>query len=173
MSTLSMPSSLIHSGVAPTRTSSGCTFKPANQYLGSMASTNLPYTSNNGLSLKLYKTRRSMTVHSSYSEGRTRGSGAGIFVGAFVLGGIVAGTLSCIYAPQIRNALAGADKEDIMRKLPKFIYDEEKALEKKRKLLADKIAQLNAAIDDVSSQLRTNEEPNGSAVYLNELEADV
>ncbi|CAM8922083.1 unnamed protein product [Rhodiola kirilowii] len=114
-----------------------------------------------------------MTVHSSYSEGRTRGSGAGIFVGAFVLGGIVAGTLSCIYAPQIRNALAGADKEDIMRKLPKFIYDEEKALEKKRKLLADKIAQLNAAIDDVSSQLRTNEEPNGSAVYLNELEADV
>lgn len=46
-------------------------------------------------------------------------------------------------------------------------------MQKKRKLLTDKIAQLNAAIDDVSSQLRTDEEPNGSAVYLNEMEADL
>ena len=30
---------------------------------------------------------------------------------------------------QISKALAGADKKDLMRKLPKFIYDEEKALE--------------------------------------------
>jgi len=30
---------------------------------------------------------------------------------------------------QICKALAGADRKDLMRKLPKFIYDEEKALE--------------------------------------------
>lgn len=31
--------------------------------------------------------------------------------------------------PQISKALAGADRKDLMRRLPKFIYDEEKALE--------------------------------------------
>ena len=30
---------------------------------------------------------------------------------------------------QISKALAGADRKDLMRKLPKFIYDEEKTLE--------------------------------------------
>lgn len=30
---------------------------------------------------------------------------------------------------QISKALAGADRKDLMRRLPKFIYDEEKALE--------------------------------------------
>ena len=30
---------------------------------------------------------------------------------------------------QISRALAGADSKDLMRKLPKFMYDEEKALE--------------------------------------------
>lgn len=35
-----------------------------------------------------------------------------------------------VFVPvQISKALAGADKKDLMRKLPKFIYDEEKALE--------------------------------------------
>lgn len=32
---------------------------------------------------------------------------------------------------QISKALAGADRKDLMRRLPKFIYDEEKALEVK------------------------------------------
>lgn len=100
-----------------------------------------------------------------------RPSGASIFVGGFVLGGIVVGTLGCIYAPQISKALTGADRKDLMRKLPKFIYDEEKALERTRKILTDKIAQLNSAIDDVSSQLRANDEPNGVAVTPDELEA--
>uniref|UniRef100_A0A7N0SZU6 Uncharacterized protein n=1 Tax=Kalanchoe fedtschenkoi TaxID=63787 RepID=A0A7N0SZU6_KALFE len=171
MSTLAMPSFLIHSGITPTRRSSGCRLKPVDQYLGSVASTKLSRNSNNASILQLKTCRQSMAIHASYSEGRRRGNGARIFVGAFVLGGIVAGALSCIYAPKIHNALAGADKEEFMRKLPKFIYDEDKALEKKRKVLADKIAQLNSAIDDVSSQLRTDDEPNGSAVYLKELEA--
>jgi len=30
---------------------------------------------------------------------------------------------------QISKAIAGADRKDLMRKLPKFVYDEEKALE--------------------------------------------
>ncbi|GKV30224.1 hypothetical protein SLEP1_g39062 [Rubroshorea leprosula] len=44
-----------------------------------------------------------------------------------------------------------------MKKLPKFIYDEEKALEKNRQMLEDKIAQLNFAIDDVSAQLHATD----------------
>ncbi|KAL6993345.1 hypothetical protein U1Q18_011461, partial [Sarracenia purpurea var. burkii] len=102
-----------------------------------------------------------------------RPSSASIFVGGFVLGGIAVGTLGCIYAPQISKALTGADRKDLMRKLPKFIYDEEKALERTRKILTEKIAQLNAAIDDVSSQLHTDDAPNGAAVKPDELEPSV
>ncbi|KAL0440471.1 UNVERIFIED_CONTAM: hypothetical protein Slati_2530100 [Sesamum latifolium] len=76
-----------------------------------------------------------------------RPSSASIFVGGFILGGLIVGTLGCVYAPQISKALADTDKKDLMKKLPKFIYDEEKALEKQRKKLAEKIDQLNAAID--------------------------
>ncbi|XP_041022337.1 uncharacterized protein LOC121263490 isoform X2 [Juglans microcarpa x Juglans regia] len=100
---------------------------------------------------------------------------ASIFVGGFVLGGIVVGTLGCIYAPQISKALAGADRKDLMRRLPKFIYDEEKALERTRKILTEKIAQLNSAIDDVSAQLRADDAPNanGAAVNSDEVEASI
>nr|CAD1844681.1 unnamed protein product [Ananas comosus var. bracteatus] len=98
-------------------------------------------------------------------------SSASVFVGGFVLGGLIVGTLGCVYAPQISKALAGADRKDLMRKLPKFLYDEEKALEKTRKILTEKIAQLNEAIDDVSSQLRAGDGPNGVAVASDEVEA--
>uniref|UniRef100_G3MKZ6 Uncharacterized protein n=1 Tax=Amblyomma maculatum TaxID=34609 RepID=G3MKZ6_AMBMU len=114
--------------------------------------------------------RRQISVQCAYSEGE-RPSNAGIFIGGFVLGGLIMGTLGCVYAPQISRTLAGADKKDLMRKLPKFIYDEEKALEKTRKILTEKIAQLNAAIDDVSSQLRADDDPNGAAVTSDEVEA--
>ncbi|THG06900.1 hypothetical protein TEA_016622 [Camellia sinensis var. sinensis] len=96
-----------------------------------------------------------------------RPSSASIFVGGFVLGGIVVGALGCIYAPQISKALAGADRKDLMKKLSKFICDEEKALERTRKILTEKIAQLNSAIDDVSSQLRADDTPNGTAQSMN------
>uniref|UniRef100_A0A7N2MPB5 Uncharacterized protein n=1 Tax=Quercus lobata TaxID=97700 RepID=A0A7N2MPB5_QUELO len=62
-------------------------------------------------------------------------------------------------------SLAGADKKDLMRKLPKFIYDEEKTLEK--------IAQLNSAIDDVSAQLHGDDAPNGVAVNSDEVGASM
>lgn len=49
--------------------------------------------------------------------------------------------------------------------------------QKQRKKLAEKIEQLNAAIDDVSLQLRTddapNDAPNGVAVNSDEVEAAI
>ncbi|KAM4099451.1 hypothetical protein ACJW30_07G160700 [Castanea mollissima] len=60
-----------------------------------------------------------------------------------------------------------------MRKLPKFIYDEEKALERNRKILTEKIAQLNSAIDDVSAQLQGDDAPNGAAVNSDEVGASM
>ncbi|CAD5182032.1 unnamed protein product [Musa acuminata subsp. malaccensis] len=83
----------------------------------------------------------------------------------------MAGTLACVYAPQISKALTGTDKKDLIRKLPKFIYNEEKASEKSRKALAEKIAQLDSTIEDVSSQFRPDDEPNGVAVTSDEFEA--
>ncbi|KAL8088399.1 hypothetical protein AgCh_038248 [Apium graveolens] len=114
--------------------------------------------------------QRALAVQASYSDGGRPSSG-GTFISGFVLGGIIIGTLGAVYAPQISKALAGADKKDIMRKLPKFIYDEEKALERTRKILSEKIEQLNSAIDDISAQLRTEDSPNGVAVSADEIEA--
>lgn len=42
-----------------------------------------------------------------------------------------------------------------------------------RKILTEKIAQLNSAIDDVSAQLHADDEPNGAAVAPDELEASI
>ncbi|KAF1893604.1 hypothetical protein Lal_00002104 [Lupinus albus] len=64
----------------------------------------------------------------------------------------------------ISIAIAAADGKELMRKLPNFIYDEEKALEKTQKVLALKIEELNSAIDDVSAQLREQDAPNGVPV---------
>ncbi|KAL1823261.1 hypothetical protein DCAR_0311135 [Daucus carota subsp. sativus] len=133
------------------------------------------FAGNGGLAKLTFQTtrqtrRRSLAVQASYSDGGRPSSGS-IFIGGFVLGGILVGTLGAVYAPQISKALAGADKKDLMRKLPKFIYDEEKALERTRKILSEKIEQLNSAIDDVSAQLRTEDSPNGVAVDTDEIEA--
>ncbi|KAG8377243.1 hypothetical protein BUALT_Bualt08G0008000 [Buddleja alternifolia] len=114
--------------------------------------------------------RRALIVQANYSDGGRSNSGS-IFVGGFVLGGLIVGTLGCVYAPQISKALTGADKKDLMKKLPKFIYDEEKALEKQRKKLAEKIEQLNSAIDNVSTQLRSEEPPTEEALSVDDIEA--
>ncbi|KAJ9128429.1 hypothetical protein P3X46_035030 [Hevea brasiliensis] len=134
--------------------------------------TNLSFSLNCPGKLQLTTSRRAFTVKAANSD-TGRPSSAGIFVGGFVLGGLIVGALGCVYAPQISKALAGTDRKDLMRKLPKFIYDEEKALEKTRKILTEKIAQLNSAIDDVSAQLRSEDTPNGVAVNSDEIEAAI
>ncbi|KAF5462260.1 hypothetical protein F2P56_018282 [Juglans regia] len=150
----------------------GSSLKPLGQFLGNAAPTNRLLSTNRMGKLQLSMSRRPLIVQAGYSD-RGGPSSASIFAGGFVLGGLIVGALSCVYAPQISKTLAGADRKDLMRKLPKFIYDEEKALEKTRKVLAEKIAQLNSAIDDVSTQLRSEETPNGADVISDEVEAAI
>ncbi|BAT99859.1 uncharacterized protein LOC124843957 isoform X2 [Vigna umbellata] len=129
-----------------------------------------------GSSFRAKTSRNQPLVIRAGGDGGRSISGS-IFVGGFVLGGLIVGALGCIYAPQISMAIAGADRKDLMRKLPKFVYDEDKALEKTRKVLTEKIAQLNSAIDGVSAQLRSdvspNEDPDELAVNSEEMEASV
>nr|GMD58233.1 TRNA (guanine-N(7)-)-methyltransferase [Ipomoea batatas] len=162
---------------------SGTPLMQAEQCLSSNRVVFIPTSQQRAKPLKF----RSLAVKASVDGGRS--NGAASFVGGFVLGGIIAGALGCIYAPQISKVLAGAeipDKKDLMRKLPKFIYDEEKALEfhynmyilscceqRTRKILSAKIEQLNTAIDSMSSQLYTKDAPNGIAVNPDELEASI
>ncbi|KAG8369293.1 hypothetical protein BUALT_Bualt15G0136300 [Buddleja alternifolia] len=159
-------SSVVISNTPALRLSSGSSLKSADQ---GMAPTNLAFSFTG--TRRSFVQRRALAVQASYSDGG-RPSSASIFVGGFVLGGLIVGTLGAVYAPQISKALTAADKKDLMKKLPKFIYDEEKALEKQRKKLAEKIEQLNSAIDNVSNQLRSEEEPpNGAAVSSDDIEA--
>ena len=72
----------------------------------------------------------------------------------FVVGGVVFGTLGFLFAPQISRALLG---EEQRIRLPRFLEDEDMDPEVTKQNLAEKIAQLNAAIDDVSAQLKTQE----------------
>ncbi|KAK3010640.1 hypothetical protein RJ639_012343 [Escallonia herrerae] len=171
--------SLVLSKNHPSLLSSGSHFKSVDLCKGNGAVTNLSFSPK----VQFHSIKRALTVQAGYSDGGRPSSGS-IFVGGFVLGGIIVGTLGCVYAPQISKALAGADKKDLMRKLPKFIYDEEKALEsvnlrgkgrsnRTRKILSEKIAQLNSAIDDVSAQLRSEDAPNGVAVNPDDIEAVV
>uniref|UniRef100_A0A2P2IX94 Localized to the inner membrane of the chloroplast n=1 Tax=Rhizophora mucronata TaxID=61149 RepID=A0A2P2IX94_RHIMU len=151
---------------------SGSALNPTNKCLHHIAPAKLSFTPNRSNNVRIPTSRSILTVRAAYSDGG-RPNSAGIFVGGFVLGGLIVGTLGCVYAPQISKVLAGTDRKDLMRKLPKFIYDEEKALEKTRKILTEKIAQLNSAIDDVSAQLRSEDAPNGVASNSDEVEAAI
>ncbi|CAN6579977.1 unnamed protein product [Malus baccata var. baccata] len=142
----------------------GSSLKPSQQYLGSVAPTNFSLNSKHFGKVQLSNSKRTISVQAAYSDGG-RSNSSSIFVSGFVLGGLIVGTLGAV------KALAGADRKDLMRKLPKFIYDEDKALEKTRKVLAAKIAQLNSAIDDVSGQLRPEDDPDEVPVNSEEVEA--
>ncbi|KAI8536761.1 hypothetical protein RHMOL_Rhmol10G0281700 [Rhododendron molle] len=87
-------------------------------------------------------------------------SSASIFVGGFLLGGVVVGTLGCKYAPEISKALVGEERRELIKKLPKSIHDlEENALEITREVLAENIGQLNSALEDVSALILGNDAP--------------
>lgn len=81
--------------------------------------------------------------------------GSGGFWPGFVVGGVVCGVLGFVFAPQISRTLLGDDQR---LRLPRFLEDDENVdPEVTKQNLADKIAQLNAAIDDVSAQLKAQE----------------
>ncbi|KAM5573932.1 hypothetical protein ABKV19_013450 [Rosa sericea] len=164
--------SAISNSLALTTNPSGSSLKQSQQCLGFMAPTNLSLNSNRAGNVQLSSSKRSFAVQASYSDGGRSNSGS-IFISGFVLGGLIVGTLGCVYAPQISKTLAGADGKELMRKLPNFLYDEEKEVEKTRKVLAEKIAQLNSAIDGVSGQLRTKEDPDEVPVSADDVEATI
>ena len=76
------------------------------------------------------------------------------FWSGFVVGGVVCGVLGYVFAPNISRAILGDDQS---LKLPRFLEPTEEDPEITKQNLADKIAQLNAAIDDVSAQLKSQE----------------
>ncbi|KAI4314667.1 hypothetical protein L6164_027555 [Bauhinia variegata] len=150
---------------------SGSSLKPTDQSFLKINSNDVSPGSSVRGKVRLARRKMPLLVRASGDGGRS--NSASIFVGGFILGGLVVGALGCVYAPQISKALTGEERKELMRKLPKFIYDEEKALEKTRKILTEKIAQLNTAIDEVSSQLRADGSSNGSAASSDEIEASV
>ncbi|XP_058188331.1 uncharacterized protein LOC131304889 isoform X1 [Rhododendron vialii] len=152
-----LSSSIVSVRIPRTDSLSGSSLMRVNQSLGS----GKLFVSPTGLGkAKPLKYRKALTVQASRDDGGP--SSASIFVGGFVLGGVLVGALGCIYAPQISKVLVGEQRKQLMRKLPKFIYDEEKALEKTRKILTAKIEQLNSAIDEVASQIHGDNTPKST-----------
>ncbi|XP_058188332.1 uncharacterized protein LOC131304889 isoform X2 [Rhododendron vialii] len=151
-----LSSSIVSVRIPRTDSLSGSSLMRVNQSLGS----GKLFVSPTGLGkAKPLKYRKALTVQARDDGGP---SSASIFVGGFVLGGVLVGALGCIYAPQISKVLVGEQRKQLMRKLPKFIYDEEKALEKTRKILTAKIEQLNSAIDEVASQIHGDNTPKST-----------
>ncbi|KAH7434217.1 hypothetical protein KP509_06G005900 [Ceratopteris richardii] len=101
-----------------------------------------------------------LLVRASYSEKR---SGGGDFFAGFVLGGAIFGTLGYLFAPQINKLVSAVEREidESSRRLPKGFDDDEEGLARTRRNLNAKIAQLNAAIDSVSAQLRADNQSDG------------
>ncbi|PWA34946.1 hypothetical protein CTI12_AA614220 [Artemisia annua] len=145
--------------------SSGCSLKRHDQGLNKLS-----FGQSRVGKTQLVTSKRTLSIQARYSDDGGSNSGSA-FIGGFVLGGVLVGTLGCILAPQISKALAGTDKKELLKKLPNFIYDEEKALEKTRQKLAQKIAELNSAIDDVSSQLKSDDDEPANGVVPDETEA--
>ncbi|XP_031130194.1 uncharacterized protein LOC116031959 [Ipomoea triloba] len=164
---MALSNSLVLSKSKPLHLSSGFCLKSVDQ---SVCPTTLSFNPRRARNSSV--SGSSFVVQAKYSE--NDGGNSTAFVGGFILGGLIVGTLGCVFAPQISYALAGADridKKDLMKKLPKFIYDEEKALERQRKKLAEKIEQLNTAIDDISSQMKHGD--SDEAVVNSEVGAEV
>ncbi|KAH7426636.1 hypothetical protein KP509_10G009400 [Ceratopteris richardii] len=91
-------------------------------------------------------------VQAQYSDKR---SGAGDFLAGFVFGGVIAGALGYLFAPQINKLVSTIEREfDESRGF--YSDDDDEALVRTRRNLNEKIAQLNAAIDNVSAQLKAD-----------------
>eukprot|EP00879_Flechtneria_rotunda_P000995 GHRR01001129.1.p2 GENE.GHRR01001129.1~~GHRR01001129.1.p2 ORF type:complete len:145 (+),score=44.97 GHRR01001129.1:120-554(+) len=83
---------------------------------------------------------------------RAESRGDSNFLAGFVVGGVVFGALGFLLAPQISKTLLN---EDARVRLPRFLEDDvPKDPEATKQDLIDKIAQLNASIDEVAAQLK-------------------
>ncbi|KAL6503992.1 hypothetical protein OROGR_025915 [Orobanche gracilis] len=98
------------------------------------------------------RTNPKLSIHAQY-DNRSSGSGAD-FVAGLVLGGAVFGTLAYVFAPQIGRSLLNENEHGFRRAKEPIYYDGDGGLERTRQTLEEKISQLNAAIDNVSSRLR-------------------
>lgn len=107
-----------------------------------------------------------------------RRDGSSGFTAGFILGGVVFGALGFLFAPQISSALLSDDQSRL--KLPRFLDDDAdgdgrggsaRGQPMTKQDLADRIAQLNSAIDDVSAQLRAQDEAAAAAAGAEEGEA--
>eukprot|EP00252_Welwitschia_mirabilis_P020077 TRINITY_DN4835_c0_g1_i1.p1 TRINITY_DN4835_c0_g1~~TRINITY_DN4835_c0_g1_i1.p1 ORF type:complete len:168 (-),score=45.79 TRINITY_DN4835_c0_g1_i1:181-684(-) len=114
--------------------------------------------------------KKSFRVHAEYN-GRGQGSNGTDFLTGFLVGGVVFGALGYLFAPQISRALSG-DEDRSRKRIPKIRMDDDEGLEKTRKTLNEKIAQLNAAIDDVSAQLRAEDGVNEPALATSNTESE-
>ncbi|KAJ7542586.1 hypothetical protein O6H91_09G002000 [Diphasiastrum complanatum] len=125
-------------------------------------------------SLKLLKQQSLVGKRTNPNLNGRRG-GPGDFVAGFILGGAVFGALGYLLAPLVNKSLSELEnqfEEGIPQKQTKFLEDDE-GLEKTRKNLNEKIAQLNAAIDNVSAQLRAEEALGGPSETPPEFETAV
>jgi hypothetical protein len=103
--------------------------------------------------------------HYSYRDLRIRtmsqrdGFVGGFFLGA-VVGGAVGGVLGAAFATR-RLSQVARDDEPLLSPGEGARFDTEESMERARRRLEDKIAQLNLAIDDVRQQLGpTNGNPS-------------
>ncbi|KAL6501027.1 hypothetical protein OROHE_025224 [Orobanche hederae] len=99
-----------------------------------------------------FRTNPKLSIHAQY-DNRSTGSRAD-FLAGLVLGGAVFGTLAYVFAPQIRRSVLNENEHGFRRAKEPIYYDGDGGLERTRQTLEEKISQLNAAIDNVSSRLR-------------------
>ncbi|KAL6527037.1 hypothetical protein OROGR_016127 [Orobanche gracilis] len=107
--------------------------------------------------LMRFRASKYLDLDLTCSGNRSSGSGAD-FVAGLVLGGAVFGTLAYVFAPQIRRSLLNENEHGFRRAKEPIYYDRDGGLERTRQTLEEKISQLNAAIDNVSSRLRGGNE---------------
>mmetsp|Transcript_636 Transcript_636/g.2490 ORF Transcript_636/g.2490 Transcript_636/m.2490 type:complete len:190 (-) Transcript_636:86-655(-) len=122
-----------------------------------------------GMEMMRVRARRGAVVTRAESgdrEGRGKGKG---FVGGILLGGAVFGALGFLFAPQLSKTLLGG-KRAVNKMLDEENEDE---LELTRQNLNEKIAALNAAIDNFSKEAEGGLEKNMNKLNeeLNSLES--
>lgn len=84
----------------------------------------------------------------------------GFFLGA-VVGGAVGGVLGAVIATRRQSQVGREDEQSFLSPGEGAKLDTEESMERARRRLEDKIAQLNLAIDDVRQQLGpTNGNPS-------------